>query len=147
MSTVIGALRVTLGMNSAAFEKGVTAAEKRARNMQRNFARIGNNLSATGRRLSIGLTAPIVALATGAVAAQKRQEQAIAAVDAALASMGETAGFTSKQLQDMASQLQSQSLYGDEEILERVTANLLTFGNIQGDVFERAQQRQERDGE
>jgi hypothetical protein len=54
--------------------------------------------------------------------------------------MGETAGFTSQRLQEMASQLQRESLFGDEEILGKVTANLLTFGNVQGEVFERAQQ-------
>lgn len=46
---------------------------------------------------------------------------------------------TLSQLEAMASKLQDKSLYGDEEILSKVTANLLTFGNVQGDVFARAQ--------
>ena len=40
----------------------------------------------------------------------------------------------------MASKLQEVSTYGDEDILKSITANLLTFGNVVGPVFERAQQ-------
>lgn len=140
MAAVIGALRVNLGMNSAAFNKGIDAASRRMAGVQKRFEKISTGLTSAGRRMSIGITAPIVALATASVAAQKKQEQAIAAVDAALASMGDTAGFTSDQLQSIASSLQDSSLYGDEEILQKVTANLLTFGNIADDVFIRAQQ-------
>ena len=34
------------------------------------------------------------------------------------------------------------SLYDDDEILRKVTANLLTFGNVAGEQFDRAQQLQ-----
>lgn len=140
MAALIGALRVDLGMNSAAFQKGADEAQRRVRAMQKQFDAMGTRLQTLGTRLSVGVTLPLVALATKSVQASKRQEQAIAAVEAALGSMGDRAGFTSQQLQDMASELQKNSLFGDEEILERVTANLLTFGNVSGDVFERAQQ-------
>lgn len=89
--------------------------------------------------MSAGLTAPLVGLAYKSVAAQREQERAIASVSAALESMGDGAGYTLSQLEAMASKLQDKSLYGDEEILSKVTANLLTFGNVQGDVFARAQ--------
>jgi hypothetical protein len=92
-----------------------------------------------GAGLSLGVTAPLVAFAKSAVQAAGESEQAIAAVNASLASMGDAAGFSSKQLQDMAEQLQGKSLFEDDEILTKVTANMLTFGNVQGDVFDRAQ--------
>jgi hypothetical protein len=53
--------------------------------------------------------------------------------------MGPTAGRTSAQLQDMAEGLMNISLYDDDEILRKVTANLLTFGNVAGKQFDRAQ--------
>ncbi|NVK56655.1 MAG: phage tail length tape measure family protein [Alteromonadaceae bacterium] len=139
-NAIIGALRVVLGMNSAAFENGATAAEKRASDMQRHMTRIGGGMQRAGATMSAAITAPLVALAYKSVDLAGVQEQSVAAVDAALASMGETAGFNSEQLQAMASGLQETSTYGDEDILSKVTANLLTFGNVQGQVFEDAQQ-------
>jgi hypothetical protein len=67
------------------------------------------------------------------------QEDAIASVEAVLKTTGGAAGFTSKKLQEMASALQEVTTFGDEEILRGATSNLLTFGNIVGPVFERAQ--------
>jgi Prophage tail length tape measure protein len=139
-NAVIGALRVVLGMDSAAFNDGVGAAQKRVAAFRKSMERAGQRLTRAGNRMSVGLTAPLVGLAYKSVAAQREQERAIASVSAALESMGDGAGYTLSQLEAMASKLQDKSLYGDEEILSKVTANLLTFGNVQGDVFARAQQ-------
>ncbi|WP_457645326.1 phage tail length tape measure family protein [Profundibacter sp.] len=137
---VIGALRVVLGMDSGAFVDGAGRAEKRLNAFRRNMQRTGQQMQRVGVRMSAALTAPLVGLAYKAVAAQKEQEQAIAAVTAALKSMGDGAGYTLSQLEAMASKMQDKSLYGDEDILKKVTANLLTFGNIHDEVFSRAQQ-------
>lgn len=140
MSNLIGRLRIALGLDSAAFDSGLDEARRKLSATAKQMEAVGGRLQGLGQSLSIGLTVPLTALATGSVMAARRQEQAVAAVEAALKSMGDVAGFTSGQLQEMASNLQAQSLFGDEVILERVTANLLTFGNISGEVFERAQQ-------
>lgn len=139
-NAIIGALRVVLGMDSAAFESGARKAESRMGYFQKKMLSVGRGMQSAGQRLTVGVTAPLVALAYKAVAAAGVQEKAVASVDAALRSMGEGAGFGLSQLEAMASKLQDGSLFGDEEILSKVTANLLTFGNVQGDVFERAQQ-------
>ncbi|WP_306130996.1 phage tail length tape measure family protein [Roseovarius sp. MMSF_3350] len=138
-SSVIGALRVILGMDSAAFNNGVGEAQKRMAGLQKRMKRMSQSMTKIGRNMSLALTGPLVGAAYKSVAAQKAQEQAIAKVEAGLASMGQTAGFTSQELQKMASGLQEGTLFGDEDILSKVTANLLTFGNVQGDVFTRAQ--------
>lgn len=67
------------------------------------------------------------------------QAKAIAQVEAGLKSTGNAVGFTSKQLQKMASDLQSNTLFGDEQILKDATSQLLTFTNISGDQFARTQ--------
>lgn len=139
-NAVIGALRAILGADTAAFEKGMGAAERRMAAFNKRMAGYGQRLQSIGNRMSIGITAPVTAAIYKSIEAQKTQERAVAAVDAALQSMGNGAGFAREQLFAMASELQAGSLYGDEKILQKVTANLLTFGNVSGDVFARAQQ-------
>ncbi|WP_147112088.1 phage tail length tape measure family protein [Tateyamaria sp. syn59] len=138
-ASVIGALRAVLGLDSASFNDGADAAEKRLARLRKSMQRSGRLLSQAGQRMTAGLSLPLIGLAYKSVDAQKAQERAIASVDAALESMGHGAGFTRQELEGMASALQDASLYGDEDILSRVTANLLTFGNVSGDVFTRAQ--------
>ncbi|HGG04726.1 MAG TPA: hypothetical protein ENK28_04655 [Aliiroseovarius sp.] len=133
MSASIGKLKIELGLDARALKQGMAAVTGQMRSFGRGMQRMG-------ARMSAAVTLPLIGIAAQAVAAQKEQEQAIAAVTAALNSMGDGAGYTLEQLEDMASRMQDKSLYGDEEILSKVTANLLTFGNIHTDIFERAQQ-------
>jgi hypothetical protein len=137
---IIGALRVDLGMNSAQFHKGASEATLSMRKMQADFSGLAKEFGKIGGRMSLALTTPLVALAKQAMDLQTVQATAVAQVDAALASMGQTAGFTSEQLQSMASGLQASSLFGDEDILGKVTSTLLTFGNVSGEAFIGAQQ-------
>jgi hypothetical protein len=137
---IIGALRVDLGMNSAQFHKGASEATLSMRKMQADFSGLAKEFGKIGGRMSLALTTPLVALAKQAMDLQTVQATAVAQVDAALASMGQTAGFTSEQLQSMASGLQGSSLFGDEDILGKVTSTLLTFGNVSGEAFIGAQQ-------
>ena len=129
---VIGALRVVLGADSAAFEKQMGA-------LGSKIDAIGKNLALAGTGLTAGVTLPIVKLGQAALSAYQESENAVAAVDAAIKSTGGTAGKTSQQLQDTAAALQKISTYDDDQILGKVTANLLTFSNVSGDTFDRAQ--------
>ena len=52
---------------------------------------------------------------------------------------GKAAGFSADELFKVASQLQRITTFGDEQILNDVTAQFITFKNISGDVFLRAQ--------
>jgi hypothetical protein len=61
-------------------------------------------------------------------------------VSQALITTGNAAGFTSDELQKVASSLQNVSNFGDEEILAQATNSLLTFKNISGETFLRTQQ-------
>ena len=140
MQAVIGALRATLGLDSAAFEAGAKSAERRMARMADRLGRTGRRMQSVGTRMSIGVTLPLVALAKKSIDAAGKQEQAVKSMEAVLESMGDGAGYTSEQLQGMASDLQGVSTFGDEDILTGVTANLLTFGNISGKVFSDAQQ-------
>ena len=102
--------------------------------------KFGRNMQRTGKSLTRNLTLPIAAMGTASVIAFDKQAKAIAQVEAGIKSTGQAAGFTSEELQKMASDLQNKTIFGDEEILQNATAQLLTFTNIAGDQFARTQQ-------
>ena len=74
-----------------------------------------------------------------AVQAFTEQAQAVAKVQQAIASTSGAAGFSLSQLRKEASELQKRTLFGDEQILNNATAQLLTFTNIANDNFLRTQ--------
>lgn len=137
--SLIGALRVTLGIDTAAFEQGLGIAQKRLTAAGKNLQGFGERMVNIGGVMSAALTAPLVAFAASSVEAATESAAAMAQVDAALESMGPVAGRTTGQLQKAAEQLQHISTFDDDDILKSVTANLLTFGNVTGEIFDRAQ--------
>ena len=126
-------LIVTIGATTRDFDKALGKSMRKMRTFGKNTKQLGKNMT-------MGLTAPIAALGVTAVKAFDQQAKAIAQVEAGLKSTGASVGFTSKQLQKMASDLQSKTLFGDEEILKDATAQLLTFTNITGDQFAKSQE-------
>jgi hypothetical protein len=126
-------LNVVLGLDVSDFQKNLNVAEKKMQSTAKKFIDVGSSLS-------LAFTAPFAILAKSAVDAFDVQAKAVAQVEAGLKSTGNQVGFTSKQLQKFASDLQSNSLFGDEEILANATAQLLTFTNIADENFKRTQQ-------
>ncbi len=139
MAAVIGALRAELSASVATFEADMGKAAATVEKFAARFKRSGDQVSRTGQRLSLAITAPLLLFAKTAYDASKESGQALGQVEAALASMGNQSGKTSVDLQKSAKALQDLSLNDDDDILKKVTANLLTFGNVAGDVFDRAQ--------
>ena len=125
-------LIVTIGAQTRQFDRALGSSMKK-------MQRFGMNTKKLGKSMTMGLTAPIAALGFTAVKAFDQQAKAIAQVEAGLKSTGSTVGYTSKQLQQMASDLQTKTIFGDEEILKDATSQLLTFTNIAGDQFARTQ--------
>lgn len=75
--SLIGALRVTLGIDTAAFNTGLTEAQKRLRRVSRDFKAVGGAMQNVGRNMTLGLTAPIAAFGISAVRAAGDFEQAM----------------------------------------------------------------------
>lgn len=94
MATLIGALRVVLGMDSAAFEEGLSAAEKKLNKFGKNMGKLGSDLMGLGAKLSLGLTAPIAAFGVSTVKVAGDFESSMNRVEAA-------SGATTQQLSDM----------------------------------------------
>lgn len=102
--------------------------------------KIAAGAGTAGAIASATLTAPLIAIGIESVNAAREAKAAEAQVTASLASMGGGAGRSLEQLKANAEGLMKTSLFDDDEILKSVTANLLTFGKVQGPIFDRAQQ-------
>ena len=64
MAVEIGALRALLSLDSAAFERGSKRAQASMTNLQRGLSRAADRMTSAGRRLSLGITAPLTAAST-----------------------------------------------------------------------------------
>lgn len=126
-------LSIKLSLNDKQFQSNL----KKATRAMKKF---GRNMKQTGQSLTRNLTLPLAALGTASIIAFDKQAKAIAQVEAGIKSTGQAAGFTSDELQKMASDLQKKTIFGDEDILKDATAQLLTFTNITGEQFERTQE-------
>ena len=62
MSMIIGALRAVFGADTAAFEKGVDEVERKLKSAERKFSSFGKKIASAGNAMSIGFTAPLVAV-------------------------------------------------------------------------------------
>lgn len=138
--SVVGALRVTLGLDSAQFNDGLSAAQRTLRTASQKLQSIGTGLASVGTGLTAAITAPLVGLGAMAVGEASEMRDALGQVNAALTSMGDVGGRSLDQLTTQADRLAATSLFEDDQILRGVTANMLTFGNIAGQAFDRAQQ-------
>jgi hypothetical protein len=129
----LGDLILRVGADTSQLNKNLGEARK---SIAKNTREIQN----LGRNLTVGVTAPLAIMGATSVQAFREQNKAIAQVEAGLKSTAGQVGFTSQELQKMASDLQNKTLFGDEVILKDATAQLLTFTNISGQNFARTQQ-------
>lgn len=137
-SSKIGALRVDLGANTAAFEKGLTAAERKMERFSKQMKAIGGKISGIGKSLSVGITAPVVAAATAfGVAAHK-----MAGDSREMAKSAQVAGEGFEEFQRQAFAASSVGIefekLGDifKDVRDRVGDFVATGGGPMADFFE-----------
>jgi hypothetical protein len=135
MAVEAGAVRIRMAMNAGEFTRGVQQVNASMDKLAARAAKVGAAITSAFAADKLG------AFFSDATRAWGVQEQAVSAVEAAIKATGGTAGFTTKQLVKMAGELQKISTFGDEDILKNLTANLLTFTNVVGPVFEEAQKQ------
>jgi hypothetical protein len=139
MSAVIGALRAELSASIAQFQSDMGKAADSLRGFTREAKSISKDLEEVGRKMSIAITAPLALLAKASFEQSKAAAQAIGQVEAAIQSTGGVSGKTAAELDKTAASLAKISIFEKQDILKNVTAQLLSFGNIQGPVFDKAQ--------
>lgn len=140
MGTKIGSLIIDLALEYGLLKSGLSASEKEIAKATKAIERKGKEIADFGQKMSLAITLPIAGLAAASIKAAKESSDAIGQVNAALTSMGDASGKTAEQLQALAASQMRQSLYDDDQILREVTANLLTFGKVSEQQFDRAQQ-------
>lgn len=104
------------------------------RTVEHHTSAIRSQLTAFGARL-VSIAAIVGALSKMS-SAGREAELAEVRLDAVLKATGATAGFTAQQLNQMA-EASSEGTRFDDTHIRQAQAVLLTFGNVQGEVFEK----------
>jgi len=127
-------------------EKSVRVANVGLYKAQKSLKHFGESCNNVGGRIKgIGSNMKEVSVAVGAIFWKslknwETQASAIATLENNLKSRQQSLGYTSEQIQKMASEMQGKSIFGDESIIQNVTNQLLTFDKVNGDTFKRANQ-------
>ena len=110
-----------------------------SKEVERGMDQLSQKLTSVGKTMSLAVTTPLVAMGVVAVQAFDGAAKSAAKVQTAIETTGGAAQLSLKELSDYASELQSKTLFEDDQILNDVTAKFLTFTNIAGENFKRAQ--------
>ncbi len=87
-SSIIGQLRVILGLDTAQFEKGLSDSQRQMTRAARSYEQIGKRIEGVGKSLSIGITLPLVAIGGAALKSASTFESAMNRVEAATGASG-----------------------------------------------------------
>ena len=136
MSDILAQMSVVLGLEISEFKRGIAAAKAELKGL----VQFGESLKDVGQSLSTFLTLPLALAGAAAVKAFGESDAALKQVENGLRSTGNAAKLSSQELQNLAAQIQKKSVYGDDEVLQKVSTQLLTFSNITGETFKRTQQ-------
>jgi len=139
MAAIVGALRADLSADVGGFASDMGRAGGVVDDFAARTRGIGNGMMLMGAGLTAGVTTPLIAFAGSSVRAFADAEQGAAQTEAALTSMGNASGRSFEQLTAAAQDFQDTLAVDADEVLQKVTANLLTFGNVAEGQFDRAQ--------
>ena len=117
-------------------EKNLRAFSNRVIGFSKKMQQSWGKISRTIKRTALVAGVAIVALATKAIKAFTTQAQSIAGMEQVLRSMGRYTGEFSKQIRDIAAQIETKGIIGDEAIIEG-TKFLLTYRAITDELMPR----------
>ena len=100
---------------------------------------IMQSMEGLAKKASTFFTAPLLALAGTAVKLYSIENTAAMQVERTLKSTGNAAKKSLQELLNEAYNIQRETILEDDEVIQHVTNRLLTFQNIAGDQFTRAQ--------
>lgn len=106
----IGALRVDLGLNSAAFEKGLDLMQRRMAGVQKNLQGVAEQMGKIGQSITIGISAPLAAMG-GAVLSSARD---IAAGIPEMEKLAKLSNVSAQEFQKLAYAAKAAGLDGDK---------------------------------
>lgn len=109
--------------NVEAYKQAIAAQERMAATVTRLATVVGTVL-----------VAALAMAGRAMLQATMEQEQASARLDAVLRATGHAAGLTRRDLDDLAESMKNRTLFDDDQVRNAMSI-LLTFKNVQGDVF------------
>ena len=117
---------------------------KNINNMETPFRRFQTGLATVSYGINLASQALNIAnkfksSITETINLAREDVRTINLIEGTIRATGSAAGFTAEELKKMASELQKTTNFGDDDILAKVSNTLLTFRNLQGDVFKQAQ--------
>ena len=128
-------IKSKVGTMNVSLEK----ARRKFKSLDATVGKAGRNMVKFGKGISGKFGIAAGAFSANALRLFNVQAQASAKVDALIKSTGGKAKLSLREIQKEASRLQTESLFGDEEILDSM-AQLLTFTNISGKQFKQTEQ-------
>jgi phage-related protein len=131
----IGNAVLVLTTDAKGLEQGLRDAEQKTRTGVQKLQQIGAGLTKMGKTLTVGVTAPLVALGVMMVKAAAEQEEAEARMQRAIEATGRVGEMSLEQLTRFTSEMQKQSLYGDEQILDAMS-HLQTLANLDQETLQ-----------
>ena len=145
--SVIGALRVELGIDTAAFDRGLEQAQGRLNSIGKSMEDIGKRMQGVGKRLSTWVTAPIVGIGAASLKMAGDFEQAmnqVAALSGATGDqldalrakakeLGETTMFSASEAADAMGFL-AMAGFDTNEILAAIPGTLQLAASAQMDL-------------
>lgn len=134
-SRSLGVLTLDLLLKLGGFKQGADQAQRQfdqmTKGIKKSAADLGGSLKGLGAQILGGISIGAIVVATA------EAERALAKLDQAVKNNGGAAGRTTKELEEMSSELQNISIYGDDAI-QTAQSLLLRFNSIRGDNFDRA---------
>jgi hypothetical protein len=131
-----------IDQTAAAFAKvkaNMKGVERAAASLSERINRVGKGLRNVGAVMT-GASAGLAFAFRDSLMIWDEAAQAQAKVEQAIRSTGGAAGFTAEQLAGFAREFQNVTRFDGDDILGDVTAQLLTFTNVSGEAFRRAQE-------
>ena len=128
-----------LTLKDKTFSSGIKKASTQVDKLDNEVKKVNKSISAGTALAATAAAAAIGVFAKKSIDAFDKQAKAEAQVRQGLISTKNVSGKTFQELTKQASDLQKKTIFGDEDILQNVTAQLLTFTNITESQFDKTQ--------
>lgn len=122
------------------FKQKIRQTEAALKRLSIKAKKAAKSIAGVGKNVALKVSLPAAALVALNIRNFDIQEKAIEKVKGVIESTGGTAKLSLEALRKEASRLQSETLFGDENILDNATAILLSFTKIVGKNFLKTQE-------
>lgn len=123
-----------------AITEGFDKVQQNLEKFDKSADKLSKKFESLGSTLSLSVTAPLSLFGALALREFGQAERAIAKVESALRVTGNRIGITFDELQKASQNIQQNSIFGDDEILEKVSSQLLRIPGLTKQTFFEAQQ-------